>query len=264
MEELYMNKKLIFFDIDNTLIDHFNGGIVPKSTIDALFKLRANNHIVGIATGKGPQYIKRFLPEFAFNTFVSLNGNYVVLEDELIFSDSFESEEIKKFIDYCIINDYPLMCGDLDGTKTIWKDNEKIKNYYNYFNASYPKIIEDYLSLGSIHQMSVMVNPLEEAKVIKDFPNFTYARMNDYGINVNPPGGGKEKGLKEILAKTSYTIDDLVVFGDGLNDTGMFKLAQTSVALGNAADDLKTLASYISTPVYDDGVYKACLELDLI
>jgi len=259
-----MKRKLIFFDIDNTILDHFNGGIVPPSTLDALFQLRANGHTVGIATGKGPSYIERFLPEFGFDTYVALNGNIVNLDGKRIYTDSFDKDRINEFIQYAHKNDFPLTCGHLQGTRTIYKDDPRIQAYYDHFNASYPEIIEDFKELGSIHQMSVVVNIQQEQQVKQAFPEFTYARMNEFGMNVNPPGGGKEKGIAKILELTDFTKDDLIVFGDGLNDIGMFKLADTSIALGNAENELKELATYVTSPVYEDGIYKACKELDLI
>ena len=56
---------------------------------------------------------------------------------------------------------------------------------------------------------------------------------------------------------------DAIVFGDGLNDMGMFTDEWTKVAMGNAVPELKAKADYVTTAVDEDGIYNACLELGL-
>ena len=51
---------------------------------------------------------------------------------------------------------------------------------------------------------------------------------------------------------------DVIVFGDGINDVKMFEKAPFSIAMGNAVDEVKALASYITSDSDDDGVYLAC------
>lgn len=259
-----MQKKLCFFDIDNTILDHFCGGIVPESTLKALKMLKENGHIVGIASGKGANYIETFIPEFPFDSYVALNGNYVKLNGEVIFQDTVPKDVLNRFIDYCTENDFAFMVGDIDGTKTTFKNDPRIKAYYDVFHMAYPKMIDDFHNLKDVYQMTIAITEDQEELVLPLFPELTFARMNKYGMNVNPGGGLKEKGLAKLLELTGYTKDDLVVFGDGLNDIGMFKLASTSVAMGNADPLLKKYASYITDFVSDDGIYKACLKLNLI
>ena len=51
---------------------------------------------------------------------------------------------------------------------------------------------------------------------------------------------------------------DVVVFGDEKNDLSMFIDEWTSIAMGNAIDELKEKATYITTDASDDGIYNAC------
>ena len=53
------------------------------------------------------------------------------------------------------------------------------------------------------------------------------------------------------------------MFGDGLNDMSMFIDDWTSVAMGNAVPELKAKADLVTTAVDEDGIYNACLVLDL-
>lgn len=48
-----------------------------------------------------------------------------------------------------------------------------------------------------------------------------------------------------------------VAFGDGGNDLSMIRQAGIGVAMGNATDELKRNADYITTSVDDDGILNA-------
>ena len=74
----------------------------------------------------------------------------------------------------------------------------------------------------------------------------------------------KGEGIKRCMAHLGASIEDVVVFGDGSNDVCMFLPEWTSVAMGNAIDELKQRADYVTTNVDDDGIWNACVHLGFI
>ena len=56
---------------------------------------------------------------------------------------------------------------------------------------------------------------------------------------------------------------DAIVFGDSGNDLSMFTDEWTCVAMGNAIEELKEKADYVTTNVDEDGIYNACEYLGL-
>ena len=258
-----MKKKLILFDIDGTIIDHFKKEI-PKKTIQALKELKLNNHKVAIATGKGPTFIKELFDDIEIDTFVALNGNYVVYNNEVIYKKYLDGASLKRFCEFCLANDLAFVVSDEGGTKTLYDDDERIREYYANFSLGYPEVITEITDYNSYFQMTIMVKDFEEAKVVPFFAEFIFVRMAIYGMNVVGNDGLKEIGIQKLLDHTHYTSDDLVVFGDGLNDIGMFRLAKTSIAMGNANPKLKDEATHITEHISDAGLYKACKKLELI
>ena len=59
-------------------------------------------------------------------------------------------------------------------------------------------------------------------------------------------------------------IEDVVVFGDAVNDLVMFDPAWTSIAMGNGMQELKDRADYVTAENTDDGIMKACLHFGWI
>ena len=53
------------------------------------------------------------------------------------------------------------------------------------------------------------------------------------------------------------------MFGDSENDLSMFVDGWTKVAMGNAIDELKARADYVTNDVENDGIYNACKALGL-
>lgn len=58
-------------------------------------------------------------------------------------------------------------------------------------------------------------------------------------------------------------LSDTVAFGDSMNDIEVVQEAGIGVAMGNAVDALKKVADYVTAPIEEDGIYKACEHLHL-
>ena len=61
----------------------------------------------------------------------------------------------------------------------------------------------------------------------------------------------------EIMKKYSILQDDVIAFGDSATDIPLFKMAKTSVALGNASEIVKSSATMTVSAPAGDGVLEA-------
>ena len=76
--------KIIFFDIDGTLVDPASGRI-PAKTREALNQLHANGILLCIATGRGPASLPD-LSDLPFDAFCTFNGSLCYTKEETIHS----------------------------------------------------------------------------------------------------------------------------------------------------------------------------------
>jgi hydroxymethylpyrimidine pyrophosphatase-like HAD family hydrolase len=76
--------------------------------------------------------------------------------------------------------------------------------------------------------------------------------------------GGKAKGIGQVLAHYGLTPEEAIAFGDSDNDLDMLQAVQIAVAMGNACDEAKQCADYITTDVDDDGIWNALKHFELI
>lgn len=258
-----MEQKILFFDIDNTLYDHIND-CIPASTIEAIQRLKDNGHIVAIATGRGPLYINEMCSELEIDTYVGFNGNYVVLEDELISITYLNEKSVKQLHEFALENDIRLVYTGVDGYFTTTANDELIVKYYQEFNTYYPNVLEEIKDFSKFCQLTVMADEKQEEILKEKFPSLDFVRINNYGLNVLEKGGLKEKGIQKIMDILHFEKSNIICFGDGLNDIGMFEFAGVGVAMNNGHSNLKKIATYVTNDVDKDGIYNACLDLGLI
>jgi hypothetical protein len=66
-----------------------------------------------------------------------------------------------------------------------------------------------------------------------------------YFLTLLHPEGDKAHALQKVMEYLGRGHEEITVFGDSVNDLGMFKLAGTSVAVSNALDEVKAVADVI-------------------
>ena len=64
----------------------------------------------------------------------------------------------------------------------------------------------------------------------------------------------KSFGIEYIKQRDSLEKEELLAFGDGENDLKMFETVGTSVAMGNANDKVKSVATYTTLSNEEDGI----------
>ena len=70
-------------------------------------------------------------------------------------------------------------------------------------------------------------------------------------------GESKAKGIEKLVNALGKTMKDTIAFGDGRNDIEMLSCVNLGIAMGNAADETKAVADYITDNVDCDGILKA-------
>ncbi|MGL4820691.1 MAG: HAD-IIB family hydrolase, partial [Bacilli bacterium] len=86
-----MPKKLIFFDLDGTLLN--SNKEVTKEVRNALDEAREAGHTLAIATGRAPFMIKEILEVTGITSYVTFNGQYVIHDEKEVYANPI-SEDI--------------------------------------------------------------------------------------------------------------------------------------------------------------------------
>ena len=99
---------------------------------------------------------------------------------------------------------------------------------------------------------------IEEAKklVINNNLNVDLAD-SQYAFHINSKGINKARGFQEVMKMLSISQNDVIAIGDSETDIPLFKIAKTSVALGNSADFVKAEAKIVVSGKAGDGLIEA-------
>ncbi|WP_373031592.1 Cof-type HAD-IIB family hydrolase [Sulfurovum sp.] len=81
-----------------------------------------------------------------------------------------------------------------------------------------------------------------------------------YFLTILHPEGDKAHALQKVMDYLERDPLDVTVFGDSVNDIGMFKLAGTSVAVSNALEEVKAVADVILPHSNDEDAVAKYLE----
>ena len=88
--------RIIFFDIDGTLVDMNTKRITPRM-LETLARLKENGIKICIATGRAPMVVPRF-EGVEFDAYLTYNGSYCYSGKDVIFSNPLPREDVHTVI----------------------------------------------------------------------------------------------------------------------------------------------------------------------
>ena len=99
---------------------------------------------------------------------------------------------------------------------------------------------------------------IEEAKKLVTNNNLNVDLADSqYAFHINSKGINKARGFQEVMKMLSISQNDVIAIGDSETDIPLFKIAETSVALGNSADFVKAEAKIVVSGKAGDGLIEA-------
>lgn len=249
--------KAVFFDIDGTLVS-FETHEVSASTRKAITELRNKGIKVFIATGRHLKAIDN-LGDLEFDGYITLNGSYCFAgKNQVIYKHSIVKEDLEILLDY-MEREHSFPCMFVrEQDMVINYINERAVQLFELLNFPNPPVGDLRKALEEdVFQLIAFFTPEEEVKVMKLMPNCEATRWTPMFTDVVPFGSSKRIGIDNVIAHYGISIDETMAFGDGGNDISMLKHVGIGVAMGNAKDDVKEVADYVTTSVDDDGVANA-------
>ena len=248
--------KVIFFDIDDTLRNS-KTGFIP-STIPTVFQQLCDRGILtGIATGRGifgvvPE-IKALKPDF----FVTLNGAYI--EDKkgsVLYSHKIARDKVEEYIAWTkeVGIDYGLV-----GSHEA-KLSRRTEMISQAIDPIYPDldVDPDFYQKEDIYQMWTFEDQGDDLTLPESLAStLRMVRWHEHSSDVVSISGSKAAGVAKVVDQLGLKPENVMVFGDGLNDSELFDYAGISVAMGISHEKIKEKADYITKTLEEDGIFDA-------
>lgn len=220
-----MKKKTFAVDIDGTITEN-GGGRIHLDALEALRRLTNMGHNVIFVTGRSS--VEGFLLSvFGGTTKIAVgeNGGCITLDsnDHILLGNLKECQYALKIIQNNISN-----------------VKEKLV---------FPRMTE--VVLQRTFDLDLARKVLAENNIDAELSDSQYA------YHINSLGIDKGRGFSEIMKKLSILRDDVIAIGDSATDIPLFKVAKTSIALGNASEQVKSEATMVTGAKAGDGVLEA-------
>ena len=259
-------KYALFFDIDGTLVS-FQTHEIPASTIFALTQAKANGSRVYIATGRPPLIITNMgAIEHLIDGYITTNGALCYVGNEMVTCQPIPKEDVMTCVEDAQTNAYGLIVigrkdvavldpkGDVD---RIFRLMLAVKN----LDKASPL---DVVLQQDILQLTAFFPVDYEPGLMARMPQCVSGRWHPEFTDITANGADKGKGILAMARHEGFDVSRTMAFGDGGNDTSMIWQAGVGVAMGNAIDELKQQADYVTTSVDDDGILNALRHFDVI
>ena len=140
---------------------------------------------------------------------------------------------------------------------------------YNWMREAYRYEIKAVPDLTDINDDIVKISifhPEDAERIVKDWfydkwkDTVLLAPAGVYWVDCSEPSINKGSALQFLLDKYEIKPDEVMVFGDNINDLGMLACAKESYAIGSARDEVKQVAAHVADTMRNQGVIKVLKE----
>lgn len=239
--------KLIVMDLDDTLLRTDKS--ISSYTKEILVECKQKGIKVVYATARGKN-AEAYAPPELFDGFIRMNGAYAITGSEIFY---------KRLIDAAIARDLLIAFVAYGFQTAAEADGIQYANFpvYNLLPSISSKQVVDYKTLVQDVEMLYAV--------IKDHSDMAFIRnclTSSLSINISRDcfamithsEATKAKAIAALAKCWGICPEDIVAFGDDLNDIEMLSESGTGVAMGNALPIVKEIANDVCETNDHDGV----------
>jgi Cof subfamily protein (haloacid dehalogenase superfamily) len=255
-----MKYKLMAVDIDGTLLDSHN--VLRQETIDAISQGVSQGLIFMLATGRPIQGVQKFNEILGLDLpYITYNGAMVVMgaSRNILYEQCLSNEDAQ--------NIYKL--GEaFHTTMIVWSQNNLYVSEMNERAGKYSELAKTPATLiGDVSEICkagvTKILWYDTVENIQAFQSDIRDRLGDgvtchtskpYFLEFVDKNASKAIAMAKIGEHFGIQREEMIAIGDGENDLSMIEYAGLGVAMGNAIDEVKEKADYITLSNDENGV----------
>ena len=246
--------KLLVLDLDGTTVEPRGDALPSKKVIEAVKKAQK---IVGVAvaTGRPLSLAKPVIEALDLKGLGVFNGGAEIIDmasGQLIYVKKVSVSTLKELVRLCLPFGYRLYSSE-DQYGSQLKSAEDVK-------TEAEKLFID--SVKSSDAIKIL-EELEAVKGIAAHPTKSWTKGDVVDIHVTHAQATKQHGVERLITMLKLSKDEVIAIGDDHNDVPLMMAAGFKVAMGDAPEQVKALADYVTETLENDGVAVAIEKLIL-
>lgn len=246
--------KAAFFDIDGTLLS-FRTHRVSQGTIRAFAKLHAAGIRTFLSTGR-PLVLIPPMP-LQFDGHVTMNGGLVFTPSQLLLSNPIPQTDSEAWLHHAASHQICTMLFTADGMMAS-QINDTARTIRDQLQFPMPPVVDIQQMHHTVaHQIIALIPPEADAEIAQLMPHCHLPRWSNLFTDIVHRNNSKAVGLQAICQHFGIRQEETIAFGDGGNDIPMLQWAGIGIAMGNAADNVKAAADFVTSDVDHEGIEQA-------
>ena len=261
--------KLLVIDIDGTLVNRH--GNISTEDREALAKAHDLGIQVSLSTGRGLQASLSLINELSLDSYhISFDGALVSSpsQGEEVYAQPINQAMVRQMVEVAHRDNIDL---ELFTVSHYFAERETWStNAHRQFFGIHPTIV-DFTKVWEreriIKGALVPTTPQEIAQArdfcrqFGDSLHFSWVKTPAFPdvdfVNILAPDVSKGKALAVLASHLGISLTQVIAVGDGTNDISLLTTAGLAIAMGNAPDELKAIANYVTLDVDRSGLAAA-------
>lgn len=250
--------RLIATDIDGTLLNYDR--TIPEKLMPCLETLEKRGIKVVPVTGRMYKAAVKIYKQLNFkNALISYQGGQVNdFDGKIIYQKVLNEETVKKAIIWARENNVHLQIYTNDELYAE-NDNDFIKRYS--YEQNVPYNIVNFDDLNPQYASKMLAIDFDNPKRVTNwthelrqiFPKCFIVKSTPYFAEISHKNANKYDAVKFLQKYYGLKDDEVLAIGDQNNDLALLQAGAVRIAMGNATDELKSVATYITDDVKDNG-----------
>ena len=268
--------KLFATDLDRTLVD--DSGRISAFTENTIRECMDSGFLFTFATGRQASAMWRLRDIIPVNApAICSNGSEIVdvFTGKVYHRETVSGDFVQDFVEFCLMNGIDFDCRAdrfecvnpecvylpvlLRRQKEALAAGRDPQGIFYIREASDLSYINDYVKLLAWTPDDEILRRVRE--FCYRYPEVTTTSSVKGLFEIAPAGNSKGSGVTHLCEILGIAKEEVCVFGDYINDLPMFRAAGMSAAVGNADDEVKKRATFITETNNDDGVAKALIRI---
>ncbi len=278
-----MSSKVIFIDVDGTLVDYENN--LPESAVTAIRRARENGHRVYICTGRSRAEVYDNIWEIGLDGMIGGNGSYVEDAGEVVMHQLITYDQCVRIVDWLHERGLEFYLESNNGlfasehfeeaSQGTMQEYSRRKGKANADTITTRDVFPDMIFDGELYRddlnkVSYLLGSyqdfLDTREQFPDLQNGTWGGAGETALfgDLGVKDITKAHAIDVLLDHLGASRKDTIAFGDAKIDIPMLEYCEIGVAMGSGGDEIRAMADYVTDGVDEDGLYNAFVHFGLI